>query len=379
LAIKPQKWSVAIDISTSKLNTLPGIEVSYLESETTALASATTTNLSQLIQLLVLLSGLIAAVLLASHLASKPLRLMLEQVGMIGKTGDLTARVTQQGPTEFQELGQGFNEMLGKLQQTTVSQEKYRESEERFSFAVQGTNDGLWNWDLTTDAVWYSPRYKEMLGYQDHEFPNVLDSFKTNLHPEDAADTWNAVQQHFNESRGYDVEHRMRIKSGEYLWVRARGAAICDQNGTAIRMSGTIQDISDIKRYQQVLERSNYDLQQFAFIASHDLQEPLRKVASFCCLLRQDYWEQLDDDGRKYIDFAVDGAARMQTLIRDLLLFSKIGAEEECDTPIDTHAAFRSAISNLESSIEDSQAVITHDTLPPLLANEREIAQLFKT
>lgn len=304
---------------------------------------------------------------------------MLEQVGMIGKTGDLTARVTQQGPTEFQELGQGFNEMLGKLQQTTVSQEKYRESEERFSFAVQGTNDGLWNWDLTTDAVWYSPRYKEMLGYQDHEFPNVLDSFKTNLHPEDAADTWNAVQQHFNESRGYDVEHRMRIKSGEYLWVRARGAAICGQNGTAIRMSGTIQDISDIKRYQQVLERSNYDLQQFAFIASHDLQEPLRKVASFCCLLRQDYWEQLDDDGRKYIDFAVDGAARMQTLIRDLLLFSKIGAEEECDTPIDTHAAFRSAISNLESSIEDSQAVITHDTLPPLLANEREIAQLFKT
>ncbi len=370
----PPGWLVA----TTELTRLPNLRVSYLESEEVALSALAAINVSQSIQLLVLLSGLMVAIWLASHLASRPLLHMLEQVGAIERTGNLGLRVDQRGPTEFKRLANGFNSMLGKLQQTTVSQEQYRASEERLAFAIEGTNDGLWDWNIESDVVWYAPRFKEMLGYEAHEFPNLLTSFKTHLHPDDSEHTWSAVKKHIEESVEYDVEFRLKTKSGSYCWFRARGAAVRDGSGTAIRMSGSIQDISEKKQYQQVLERSNRDLEQFAFIASHDLQEPLRKVASFCGLLRQDHWEQLDDDGKQYVEYAIDGATRMRALVQDLLLFSKIGSEENRNESIDTEAAFASALLNLDSSIEESQANITHDPLPSLVAHQREIAQLFQ-
>ncbi len=370
----PTDWLFA----TTELSSLPNLNVSYLESETVALAAATAINVSQFIQLLVLLSGLMTAIWLAARLARQPLHRMLEQVVAIEKTGDLSLRVDRDGPTEFVRLAEGFNGMLGKLQETTVSQQQYRTSEERLAVAIQGTNDGLWDWNLETNVVWFAPRYKEMLGYEELEFPNLLTSFETHLHPDDAESTEHAIKMHLEESIEYDVEHRLRKKSGEYCWFRARGAVARDRSGKAVRMSGSMQDISERKKYQQTVERSNRDLEQFAFIASHDLQEPLRKVASFCGLIREDNWEQLDDDGKKYVDYAIDGATRMRSLVLDLLAFSKIGSDTNRDTLIDTEAAFESAILNLGAAIEESQAGVTHDPLPSLIAHDREISQLFQ-
>lgn len=246
----PTGWLVG----TSGLDSLPDHEVSYLESEHTALAAAREMSLSQLVLFAVLFSGLVAAIWLAAKLASQPLDVMLRQVGEIEKTGDLNLRVTQNGPTELQTLAQGFNGMLGKLQETTVSQGMYRASEERLSFAIQGTNDGLWDWDMVTSEVWYSPRYKAMLGYEDEEFPNLLTSFESHVHPDDAGSTWNAVEKHLEESAEYDVEHRLRTKSGSYCWVRARGAVSRDTSGEPIRMSGSMQDITSEKEYEAALK-----------------------------------------------------------------------------------------------------------------------------
>ena len=124
--------------------------------------------------------------------------------------------------------------MLGKLQQTTVSQQQYRTSEERLAVAIKGTNDGLWEWDLETNVVWYAPRYKEMLGYEEIEFPNLLTSFETHLHPDDAESTEKAIKMHLEKSIDYNVEHRLRKKSGEYCWFRARGAVVRDGSGKAV-------------------------------------------------------------------------------------------------------------------------------------------------
>jgi light-regulated signal transduction histidine kinase (bacteriophytochrome) len=143
-------------------------------------------------------------------------------------------------------------------------------------------------------------------------------------------------------------------------------------------MTGTMQDISEIKQYQQELERSNQDLEQFAFIASHDLQEPLRKVASFCSLLREEYSEELGENGNTYVDFAVDGAIRMRSLVQDLLAYSTIGSGSEENSTVSVEAAFESAVNNLSSAIEESDAVITHESLPTIVAREREIAQLLQ-
>jgi PAS domain S-box-containing protein len=254
----PSDWL----LGTAKLSSLPDHNVSYLESEQIALAPAREMYVSQLVQFLVLFLGLLAAIRMAARLSGQPLNEMLKQVGNIEKTGDLNLRVAENGPSEFQELAGGFNGMLGKLQQTTVSQEQFRDSEERLTFAIEGTNDGLWDWNMVTNEVWYSPRYKAMLGYDENEFPNLLSSFESNLHPDDKQSTWDAVERHSDNSMEYDVEHRLRMKSGEYLWVRARGAVSRDANGKAVRMSGSMQDVSERRRYQVELQNKKLELEE---------------------------------------------------------------------------------------------------------------------
>jgi len=124
--------------------------------------------------------------------------------------------------------------------------------------------------------------------------------------------------------------------------------------------------------------RSNAELQQFAYVASHDLQEPLRMVTSYLQLLERRYRDRLDEDARDFIAFAVDGAARMQGLIEGLLSYSRIGTRGKEFAPTDLERVFVGAIRNLEAAIAENGAVITHDPLPALMADEQQLLQLFQ-
>ncbi|MEV7012509.1 ATP-binding protein [Streptosporangium sp. NPDC051022] len=126
------------------------------------------------------------------------------------------------------------------------------------------------------------------------------------------------------------------------------------------------------------LRRSNGELEQFAYVASHDLQEPLRKVASFTQMLEQRYGDQLDDRAKQYIAFAVDGAKRMQLLINDLLDFSRVGRMGGERTTIDAGLPLRSALNNLATPIEESGATVTSDELPTVHGNRTQLIQLFQ-
>ncbi|GGO67735.1 sensor histidine kinase [Nonomuraea cavernae] len=126
------------------------------------------------------------------------------------------------------------------------------------------------------------------------------------------------------------------------------------------------------------LRRSNGELEQFAYVASHDLQEPLRKIASFTQMLEQRYGDQLDDRAKQYIHYSVDGAKRMQLLINDLLDFSRVGRVSGERVVIDTGEALRLALSNLSARIEDSEAVVTSDELPKVIGNRLQLTQLFQ-
>jgi len=125
------------------------------------------------------------------------------------------------------------------------------------------------------------------------------------------------------------------------------------------------------------LARSNEDLEQFAYVASHDLSEPLRKVSNFCQLLERQYSAQLDDKARQYIDFAVDGAKRMQDLINDLLEFSRVGRTTEGFVQVDTGAAMAQTTADLHEMITASGAEISHDRLPTVWGNQTLLAALF--
>ena len=126
------------------------------------------------------------------------------------------------------------------------------------------------------------------------------------------------------------------------------------------------------------LRRSNGELEQFAYVASHDLQEPLRKVASFCQLLQRRYADKLDERADQYIAFAVDGANRMQTLINDLLAFSRVGRMHKEYAPVDLEQVFTGTVDALSIAVEESGAVITHDPLPVLTADSTQIGMLFQ-
>ncbi|WP_417377963.1 ATP-binding protein [Gimesia sp.] len=134
----------------------------------------------------------------------------------------------------------------------------------------------------------------------------------------------------------------------------------------------------ELKSSYLALESINSELEQFAYIASHDLQEPLRKVASCCQMLKDDYDDKLDDDGRMWIGYAIDGAVRMRQLVNDLLEFSRIGTLEYDVQPTDAHQACQEALYNLSDSIEQNHAEIICRPLPIILADKQRLIQLFQ-
>jgi light-regulated signal transduction histidine kinase (bacteriophytochrome) len=125
-----------------------------------------------------------------------------------------------------------------------------------------------------------------------------------------------------------------------------------------------VAELAALRDAESDLRRSNAELEQFAYVASHDLQEPLRKVASFCQLLQQRYGGQLDDRADQYIGFAVDGAQRMQDLINDLLAFSRVGRVENPHTEVDCDALLARVRTDLERAIDDSGATVEASGLP---------------
>jgi PAS domain S-box-containing protein len=132
-----------------------------------------------------------------------------------------------------------------------------RVSEERFALAVQGSNDGIYDWDIANNTLYWSPRLKEMLGYADDELDIDFDTFDSLLHPDDKERTNAAIEAHLKDRGLYDIEQRLLAKSGEYVWARARGQAVWDENGQPIRMVGSTTDITERKAAEEKIEHLN--------------------------------------------------------------------------------------------------------------------------
>jgi signal transduction histidine kinase len=143
-------------------------------------------------------------------------------------------------------------------------------------------------------------------------------------------------------------------------------------------LSENIQMVDQLRAAGAELTRSNQDLEQFAYVASHDLQEPLRKVSSFAQLLAVQYRGKLDADADEFIGYMVDGALRMQTLIQNLLTFSRLGRKSKPFAPVNGNAVLKQALANLQTAVEESGAVVTSSPLPTVLADEGQLVQLFQ-
>ena len=160
----------------------------------------------------------------------------------------------------------GVKELAVKAERT---EHLLSQSEERLELVIQGSNDGFWDgrilpgelWSSPGTPVWWSPRVKAMLGYTDEEFPDVLESWISRLHPEDVDRVFAALTAHIERRDPYDVEYRLLTKKGEYGWFRARGQAIWNEIGQITRMSGSLQCVTDRKRAEDALRRNEQLLQ----------------------------------------------------------------------------------------------------------------------
>jgi PAS domain S-box-containing protein len=197
------------------------------------------------------------------------------------------------------------------------------------------------------------------------------------------ADSLRSAEDALAQQIGTGIELTARRKDGSEFPIEIMLSPL--ESAEGVLVTAAIRDITARKKSEaQLLEkvkelnRSNEELQQFAYIASHDLQEPLRMVASYTALLARRYKGKLDADADDFIAFAVDGASRMQLLIRDLLAYSRVGSKGKELVDTSSEEALEHAIRNLRGAIVGSGALVTHDALPSVMADEMQLTQLFQ-
>jgi light-regulated signal transduction histidine kinase (bacteriophytochrome) len=214
-----------------------------------------------------------------------------------------------------------------------------------------------------------------------------LQPWKDLLHPEDRDEYFARWNESLDTGRTFEVQARLRRPiDGTYRWFLCRAVAVRDRTGQIVRWLGGCTDIqqqmegaTQLRIANQALQQSNADLEQFAYAASHDLQEPLRMVSIYSQLLKEEYGNALDRHALSYIDFAVNGARRMSNLLTALLTYSRVAnASPQISPKADARAAVNSALLNLSTVIDDTRASIEVGTLPAVQVPEIHLVQLFQ-
>lgn len=164
-------------------------------------------------------------------------------------------------------LNDAERERAQKEQALKDSEEALRVSNERFELAVAGTNDGIWDWNISSNTNYFSPRFMELLGYAPDELAAELRTFEALLHPDDLARVFDRVRQHLENNIPYNVEYRLRTKQGRYKWFQARGKAILDGSGKPCRMAGSITDITESKQTEEKIKEQLDYLERFRKVA----------------------------------------------------------------------------------------------------------------
>ena len=255
-----------------------------------------------------------------------------------------------------------------------------------FNTVLEGSLAGYWDWHIQEDYEYMSPAFKKMFGYEDHEMENKPAAWQKIIHPEDLKSIYQIFDAHV-KSKGkipFDNEARYYHKDNSIVWVYCKGQVIeWDREGKPLRMIGCHVDITPLKEVKnltgknELLENKNTELEQFAYLASHDLQEPLRTVKSFASILVRKYSDNLDEEGLKYLDFIMSGADRMGNLIRSLLEHSRIG-KDSVISKVNMNNSLLTVQNDLNALIKERNVTIQSVNLPIINAYNVEIKLLLQ-
>ena len=250
---------------------------------------------------------------------------------------------------------------------------------ERDRLVAEGAGVGIWDWvDVTKDAMLWSPRYFELLGYKAEEVESTASSFAEMLHPDDRDLVSEALKAHLEEGTVFDLEYRMKTKTRGYLWLRGCGVASRDKQGVAHRMVGSVQDIHARRLAEEDLRRSNDDLRQFAYAASHDLQAPLRHIGAYTDLLTSSLNGDLSAEQKQFVQYIQRGVSNMKALIQGLLKFSRLEREKPLNEPVFLADVVSDVQRMLADGLSDVGAQCRVKALPTVMGDRVLLMQLFQ-
>jgi PAS domain S-box-containing protein len=260
-----------------------------------------------------------------------------------------------------------------------------RQREAQLRAAQQIAHVGDWSWEPEAGTIRWSDELYRIFGHEPGAFEPTFEQYVEQIHPDDREAVQAEIAAALAERRAYEVIHRVVRLDGETRHVHGRGEVVLGAGGEAVAFQGTAQDTTEqersrqaLQRYARELEARNAELEQFAYVASHDLQEPLRMVSSFLQLLQRRYAGRLDDTADEYIAYAVDGAKRMQALIQDLLAYSRIGTRGKPFQRVDLSRLVEDVLTDLGPAIDDTEATVEVGDLPSVDADPTQMRQLLQ-
>lgn len=278
----------------------------------------------------------------------------------------------------------GINVAAQDITEIKKAHEALKKSEEKLRLTIEGVGAILWFWNIEKDVVEWGGNYKHIFGRETIPKMGYKDLLSF-IHPDDLEKVETAFQKTLQYGEDFKVETRAIFKDKSVRWFNVMGKAVYYPEGKFKEMIGIALDITNNKIVQlelqetlQKLKRSNAELEQFAYVASHDLQEPLRMITSFLQLLKLRYESQLDSDANEFIHFAIDGATRMQEMINDLLTYSRIGRKSGDFKEVNLNNILQQIIFEYKLLIQEKNAVISYGKLPVIHADYTQMIQLFQ-
>lgn len=288
----------------------------------------------------------------------------------------------------------GLSAIIRDITERKEHDSKIQEINDRLNLVYQASQEAIWEWNIETNDHYWGEGFNSLFGEDVAGKQNNFERWTKSVHPEDRDRVFAELDAAMNDPKVKytQSEYRFVKKGKRIIYLLDKALIIRNENGKAIRVVGSIQDISSRKAYEESLkilnkellesnkelESINKELEQFAFVASHDLQEPLRMISSFLGLIAKKYEHVLDESGKKYIHFAIDGARRMRTIILDLLEFSRAGNISEEKKWVSATTLVQDVSKLLSREILEKKAKIHYGKLPEILCHPNSIIQVFQ-